>query len=118
MATSNITISPQLQQTPRPDVGDLVVCRIISPKEHSYWVVKEVSMVDRVGTITHVCAVGSPHVQSKMSEFAEYKTPLDQALMKGFVHAHHVQRDHAGRIDKVLPANCAINQFFDIFECR
>ena len=57
MATSNITISPQLQQTPRPDIGDLVVCRIISPKEHSYWVVKEVSMVDSVG-YDHACVRG------------------------------------------------------------
>ena len=97
-----------------PSVGDIVFCRIIPPNGSSYWVAKEVSAVDGGCTITHVCAVGIPDSQSKISLFAEYKTPRGQGdLVKEF--AQEVQAKHSGRIDKEYPD---INLLFRVFGCR
>ena len=96
-----------------PSVGDIVFCRINPPKGSNYWVVKEVSAVDG-GTITHVCAVGLPDSQSKISLFAECKTPKGQGdLVKEF--AQEIQAKHSGRIDKEYPD---INLLFRLFGCR
>ena len=97
-----------------PSVGDIVFCRIIPPKGSSHWVAKEVSAVDDGGTITHVCAVGIPDSQSKISLFAEYKTPRGQGyLVKEF--AQEIQAKHSGRIDKEYSD---INLVFGLFGCR
>ena len=96
------------------DVGDVVFCRLLEPNGFGYWVIKEVSAIDRGGKITHVCPLGHPEAESKISIFAVCGIPKKK-LGTAFKEAlrRELQIDAAGRIPDEY-----VNSLFDMFEVR
>lgn len=98
------------------DVGDVVFCRLQEPNwtEFGYWVVKEVSAVSENGAITHVCPLGHPEAESKISIFVECGVP-QRKPGKAFKDAlrEEVQINAAGR----LPDRY-VDPFFEMFQVK
>ena len=96
------------------DIGDVVFCRLLEPNGFGYWVVKEVSAIDPNGRITHVCPLGHPEAESKISMFEECGVPKLK-MGEFFKKALRVefQEDAAGRIPDEY-----VKPFFDMFKVR
>ena len=96
------------------DIGDVVFCRLLEPSGFGYWVVKEVSAIDPNGGITHVCPLGHPEAESKISMFEECRIPKSK-MGTFFKKALQVelQEDAAGRIPEEY-----VKPFFEMFQVQ
>lgn len=98
-------------------VGDIIFCLTTSSTEPSYWVFKEVSVVDPLGRITHVQSVGIPETRCSISLFVEHKSPQCQDdFVKNM--ARHFQKSYAGRIDGEIREPYGVDDLIEMIDWR